>query len=74
MIAIPNMDKPKDCWECVDNFDIECCGDIRNCPLIEIVECCECEYYNGNKEYCDNDYFAKEHGFCFYGKRKKDEL
>lgn len=43
MIAIPNMDKPKDCWECADNFDIECCGDIRNCPLIEIDES-EMEY------------------------------
>lgn len=36
MIAIPNMDKPKSCDECVKSLDIECCGDIRDCPLIEI--------------------------------------
>ena len=45
---------------------------ILDCPLIDIVECWECKYYNGNEEYCDNDYFAKEYGFCFYGKRKSE--
>lgn len=45
---------------------------ILDCPLIDIVECWECEYYNGNEEYCDNDYFAREHGFCYSGKRRNE--
>ena len=36
MIAIPNMDKPESCWDCVRHFDFECSGDIRDCPIIEI--------------------------------------
>ena len=43
MIAIPNMDKPQSCWDCVRHFDFECSGDIRNCPIIEIDES-EMEY------------------------------
>ena len=35
-VYIPNMSKPLSCYECVKSLDIECCGDIRNCPLIEI--------------------------------------
>lgn len=35
-VYISNMSKPKSCWECVKKLDIECCGDIRDCPLIEI--------------------------------------
>ena len=38
MIAITNMDKPQNCWDCVRHFDFECSGDIRDCPIIEIDE------------------------------------
>ena len=74
MIAIPNMEKPKSCDECVKSLDIECCGDIRNCPLIEIVTCGECICYRGDHNYCYNDYFARENGFCSYGERRTETL
>ena len=76
MIAISNMvEKPKACSECP--IFIGCyAGHWRGykyCPLIDIVECWECEHYNGDEEYCEIDQFAREHGFCFYGKRRNDE-
>ena len=43
-----------------------------DCPLIDIIECWECEYYNGHEEYCDIDHFAREHGFCYSGKRRNN--
>ena len=89
MIAIPNMEKPKECWECPCVNDSDCQaldflkGDSRSyevpfhgvrpdCPLIDIVECWECECYKGHEEYCEIDHFAREHGFCFYGKRRSE--
>ncbi len=88
MIAIPNMDKFKECWECPCVGESDCQalellnGDSRSyevpfhgvrpdCPLIDITECWECKYYRGHEEYCEIDQFAKEHGFCFYGKRRE---
>lgn len=57
----------------IDKLDINPFNEVLpGCPLIDIVECWECEYYQGHEEYCDNDYFAREHGFCFYGIRRKD--
>ena len=32
--------------------------------------CWECEYYRGHEEYCENDHFAREYGFCYSGKRR----
>ena len=43
-----------------------------DCPLIDIVECWECEYYMGHEEYCENDHFAREYGFCYSGKRRNE--
>ena len=58
MIAIPNMEMPKDCWECQMFGTWEEVGkfscflgakvkdiDIRptDCPLIDIVRCGECD-------------------------------
>lgn len=45
---------------------------IFNCSLIDIVECWECEYYMGHEEYCENDHFAREYGFCYSGKRRSE--
>ena len=45
MIAIPNMEKPQSCDECVKSLDIECSGDIRDCPIIEIVRCKDCKWF-----------------------------
>jgi len=51
MIAIPNMSKPKSCWECF-NADCDHWGEhgydnSADCPLIEIdlVRCGECKWY-----------------------------
>jgi len=85
MIAIPNMDKPKECKECQWHLDFyiedEQVGGLctitekddreNDCPLIDIVTCGECIHYRGDHNYCDNDYFAKENGFCSYGERRE---
>lgn len=85
MVAISDMKKPKSCIKCDVHIAHDYCdhfsqfgvgaktdGVYSDCPLIDIVECWECEFYQGDGEYCDNDYFAREHGFCFYGKRRSD--
>ena len=85
-VYIPNMEKPKGCLECWSGLSIviNCEAGIGfwnpngdrvppDCPLIDIVECWECEYYQGHEEYCEIDHFAREHGFCYSGKRRNDE-
>ena len=64
MIAIPNMEKPKNCFQCSFNDGIYCClidtdtdalipkmptERLPLCPLIEIVRCGECKYFNLNE-------------------------
>jgi len=60
MIAIPNMEKPKECIECefsclwangsthcmVDGEELFCDGipQRHDCPLIDIVQCNECKW------------------------------
>lgn len=98
MIAIPNMDKPKNAFECSTKINPEermCiytgkvfeetlsllldrpCDD---CPIIDIVRCGECKWYNpwhanhtnidGN--YCRNiDRPMKPTDFCSYGERRE---
>ena len=56
MIAMPNMDKPKRCVDCVCNNDDYMCNATHmeidwqsqqvneDCPLIEIVRCKDCKY------------------------------
>ena len=60
MIAIPNMEKPKECIECefsclwangsthcmVDGEELFCDGipQRHDCPLIEIIPCKECKH------------------------------
>ena len=45
---------------------------LENLPMIDLVMCKECKYYNGHQEYCDIDHFARENGFCSDGKRRTD--
>lgn len=86
MIAIPNMEKPKGCWECF-NADCNHWGEhgydnSADCPLIEIVTCGECKYY-GESEFIKGDmackyhightYYTEADRFCFYGERRVDE-
>lgn len=50
MIAIPNMEKPKSCKECMNNcinIPLECYSEddtMPDCTLIEIVTCGECKH------------------------------
>lgn len=76
MIAIPNMDKTKSCWECF-NADCNHWGEngydnSGDCPLIDIVTCGECEYAD---EYNHCKYSAWWNGnadFCSHGIRRKE--
>ena len=95
MIAIPNMEKPKECKECQWHLDFyiedEQVGglctitekdDKENiCPLIEIVTCGECKWWNRDgkrkdgKGWCENAIcgLTKPNAFCSYGERRADE-
>ncbi len=53
MIAIPNMEKPKDCSECIladkhlnglYEAKYYCRLEADSCPLIDIVTCGECKH------------------------------
>ena len=41
--------------------------------FVRVVRCQNCEYYNGDQQYCSNDVFAKADGYCHYGKKKENE-
>ncbi len=82
MIAIPNLDKPLSCDECVKSLDIECCGNIRKCPIIDIVPCEECKWGDTGIDEEGEPFWkcigihyggTKPTDFCSYGKRKNDE-
>lgn len=97
MIAIPNMEKPKNCFQCSFNDEIYCClidtdtdalipkiptERLPLCPLIEIVRCGECKWYNpwhANYTNIDGNYCRninrpmKPTDFCSYGERRADE-
>ena len=75
-IYIPNMSKPLSCDECVKSLDIECCGDIRNCPLIDIVTCGECKHWYNDADCgmaCEfTNMRQPPNGFCSWGERRSD--
>ena len=83
MIAIPNTDKPKGCIDCpVNDMVCELWTEVANikahkhkdCPLIDIVTCGECKYYE--REYCRLDPFwerdTEPNDFCSRGERKEE--
>lgn len=87
MIAIPNMEMPKDCWECqmfgtwegVGEFS--CFLDVKikdidirptDCPLIDIAQCWECIHKDDICHYChEHERNIKDNDFCSYGERKE---
>lgn len=89
MIAIPNMSKPKDCYECpIAKSYLDCLmekkytcpiGHADDCPLIEIdlVRCGECKWYDKDFKDCNiRDSYGWEYkptDFCSYGERRADE-
>lgn len=80
MIAIPNMDMPETCDMC----PIEGCEYINGkftCPLIDIVRCKDCKYYDTESRTfpcCTDIYGAVRYmeadGFCSYGERRTETL
>lgn len=89
MIAISNMEMPKDCWECQMFGTWEGVGefscflgakvkdiDIRptDCPLIDIVRCGECKWYDKDFKDCNiRDSYGWEYkptDFCSHGERR----
>ena len=92
MIAIPNMSKPKHCGMC-EFQDMCACILLRepipinhnvlpDCPLIEIVTCGECKWYNpwhANYTNIDGNYCRyidrpmKPTDFCSKGERRSNE-
>ena len=40
---------------------------------VEVTHCKDCIYYEGHNEYCYNDMFAKEDGYCHHGKPKEKQ-
>ena len=95
MIAIPNMSKPKECKECQWHLDFyiedEQVGGLctitekddkeNTCPLIDIVKCGECKWWNRDgkrkdgKGWCENAIcgLTKSNAFCSYGERRADD-
>ena len=85
MIAIPNMEKPKSCWECPlydSEYPWTCDLFDAYCPLIEIVPCSECKHSKiyalqsdaPMKRWCHNGRFPKEvtdDYYCGDGERRK---
>ena len=84
-VYIKGMDMPKNCFQCSFNDGIYCCLNdtealilkrptdrLKDCPLIEIVECKDCEYadeyyhckytewWNGNSDFCSHGIPRKE--------------
>jgi len=84
MIAIPNMERPESCWQCYnegcDHWAEHGYDNSAVCPLIDIVTCGECKYYE-KSEYIKEDMVCKYHightyyteadRFCCYGERKE---
>ena len=76
MIAMPNMEKPKNCQMC---FNLKCDHFVsfgfyeHDCPLIEIVRCGECARRKKNG-FCleHNRYERNDDNFCSYGERRAD--
>ena len=89
MIAIPNMEKPKECIECefsclwvngsthcmVDGEELFCDGipQRHDCPLIEIVTCGECKYQYMCGHQIKRNGLTLKLTCCEYGERRADE-
>ena len=81
-VYIPNMEKPKDCSECIladkhlnglCEAKYYCRLEADSCPLIEIVRCGECKQLDHTK-WCDLFlHYMNEDDFCSYGERRADE-
>ena len=85
-VYIPNMEKPKDCFECIladkhlnvlCEVEYNCRLEATECPLIEIdlVRCGECKWFinEGSVTICDtHETYIEPTDFCSYGERRAD--
>lgn len=82
MIAIPNMEKPQSCGECLSeciNIVVDCVPNDeeeakKNCPLIEIVQCKDCKHWNEETHGCNRNPSVEawwESDFCSYGELRE---
>ena len=88
MIAIPNMSKPKSCWECrLMDGEANCLvtdegipfkqeGILPDCPLIDIVRCGECKHWYNDADCgmaCEfTNMKQPSDGFCNWGERRSE--
>ena len=85
MIAIPNMERPESCWQCYnegcDHWAEHGYDNSAVCPLIDIVTCGECKWYNpwhANHTNLDGNHCRyidrpmKPTDFCSYGERRSE--
>lgn len=56
--------------EAIDEWSDEGCPPTVD--AVPVVRCKDCEYFNGEYNYCVNDIFAKPNGYCSYGKRREE--
>ena len=87
-VYIPNMEKPKSCWECrLMDGEANCLvtdegisskqeGIHPDCPLIDIVTCGECKYWHDHEwsSTCDKHIGNgfPSDYFCADGKRRNE--
>ena len=81
---IPNMSKPKFCkceeYNCFawddEKFKCKITEWKKPCPLIEIVTCGECKYFDYEYGWCKRpkkmSFIAEPTDFCSYGERNED--
>ena len=79
-IYIPNMDKPKSCWECPfydSEYPWTCDLFDTYCPIIDIVTCGECKYWSIDEQgvaWCEHAIggLTEPDDFCSYGERRNE--
>lgn len=82
MIAIPNIEMPKSCWDCellssckampknptADELGTYTVMRLKDCPLIDIVHCKECIHFHYDKPYIIQGIPVLGHEVCdFWG-------
>lgn len=79
MIAIPNIDKPKDCQACPIFLWCYTANDWKgyeHCPLIDIVRCGECKHWYNDADCgmaCEfTNMKQPSDGFCNWGERRSE--
>ena len=80
-VYIPNMEKPKSCWECPlydSEYPWTCDLFDAYCPLIDIVTCRECIHWYNDADCgmaCEFTNMGQpSDGFCNWGERRTETL